>query len=88
MHIRVIFNVDITSNYNIDGKTNNSPVKVKPAKKKNKPAISGSNINFTKPENSEKYLLAFTGVLLPIKLPATTIEKAANTLPSRAPPSV
>ncbi len=64
MHIRVIFNVDITSNYNIDGKTNNSPVKVKPAKKKNKPDNSGHDFNFTKPDTPAKTFFVLTDVVL------------------------
>ena len=64
MHIRVIFNIDITSHYNIDGKTNNSPVKVKPAKKKNKSDNTGHDFNFTKPETSSKTFFVLTDVVL------------------------
>jgi len=87
MHIRVIFNVDITSNYNIDGKTNNSPVKVKPAKKKNKPDSSGHDFKFTEPENPAKTFFVLTDVVRLREFLLNTSSEIINNLIPRGPPS-
>jgi len=86
MHIRVIFNVDITSHYTIDGKTNNSPVKVKPAKKKNKPDSSGHDYNFTKPKTTAKTFFVLTDVVLLKDFLLHCSSGIIKTLIPRAPP--
>ena len=47
MHLRIIFNVNITSQYDALGKKNNSYVKA--IKKYKKIGSSGSNLNYIKP---------------------------------------
>lgn len=88
MHIRVIFNVDISANYNIDGKTNNSPVKVKPAKKKNKPDNSGHDFNFTKPDTPAKTFFVLTDVVLLKDFLLYISSGIVKNLIPRAPPLV
>lgn len=87
MHIRVIFNVDISANYNSSGQTTQTYSKVKPDKKEKKSDnSSGSKIQFKNNEDQNNSYFVLLDEIVSKNLDANLSELFLNNLKGRAPP--
>ena len=87
MHIRVIFNVDISANYNSSGQTTQTYAKVKPDKKEKKSNnSSGHKIHFKNNEEQNNIHFVLLDEIVSKNSDANLSELFLNKLKGRAPP--